>query len=154
MVASLYLLLAFIGLYMFGSAVETSILTNIADQCAGEDCPTTSIVLRFIFMIVLACHIPFIFFSGKEGMLIVIDELDRKTISTALEQKVAYLKLKNQEDRIDSSVNQKDFDISVESEHFRKSNARAETMISHNIPVHKTSQLKPEDSGDSDVVMM
>lgn len=45
-------------------------------------------IVQVSFMIVIACHIPFIFFSGKEGVCIVIDELDRKSISSALWHKL------------------------------------------------------------------
>jgi hypothetical protein len=40
------------------------------------------------FCIVLMCHVPFIFFSGKEALLILVDEIMRKSISNALWHKL------------------------------------------------------------------
>ena len=89
MVGSLYIILALLSIYMFGSGVHSSILEDVADECKeGEKCPWESVVLRFLFLIVVGCHIPFIFFSGKEGVLIIIDEITRRSISKALDQKL------------------------------------------------------------------
>lgn len=43
---------------------------------------------QIAFMVLLSCHIPFIFFAGKEALLLVVDELDRKSISNALWHKL------------------------------------------------------------------
>ena len=92
LVTILYVTLAVISLYTFGSSIGSddtaTILKNLGNECIKDSsCPWESTVLRYIFLVVLACHIPFIFFSGKESLLIIIDELDRKSISKALEFK-------------------------------------------------------------------
>ena len=45
-------------------------------------------VMQFLFLIILACHIPYLFFSGKEALLILIDECMRKSISLTLSKKL------------------------------------------------------------------
>jgi len=45
-------------------------------------------VMQFFFLIILACHIPYLFFSGKEAILIVIDEIMRRSISLVLSKKL------------------------------------------------------------------
>jgi len=44
--------------------------------------------MQFFFLIILACHIPYLFFSGKEAILIVIDEIMRRSISLVLSKKL------------------------------------------------------------------
>ena len=89
LVTFLYITLSVISLYTFGSSIgngdTSTILHNLGKECSDcSSCPWESTVLRFMFLVVLACHIPFAFFSGKESLLIVIDEIDRKSISKAL----------------------------------------------------------------------
>lgn len=45
-------------------------------------------MLRSAFLIVIACHIPFVFFAGKEAFLLIIDELHRKVVSANLEARI------------------------------------------------------------------
>lgn len=102
----LYATLSIIGIYMFGSDIarESTILKNVEEECTfhkEESCPWESIVLRFMFMIVIACHIPFLFFSGKEGVLIIVDEISRKSISRALEMK---MKMMEEEEAVVGNV--------------------------------------------------
>lgn len=84
-----YIAVAVISLIMFGSDIHSSVLINIGDEKMNqgrtfwEGC-----VIQCSFCIVLICHIPFIFFSGKEGLLIMIDETHRKSMSMSLHSKL------------------------------------------------------------------
>ena len=46
-----------------------------------------SYIMQFFFLIILACHIPYLYFSGKEALLIMIDEVMRRSISLVLSKK-------------------------------------------------------------------
>jgi amino acid permease len=77
----IYLIVSFIAIYMFGSAIQSDILQNVGLEGGTWE----AYVLRVAFIIVVACHIPFIFFAGKESFLIIIEELTRKLVSKTLE---------------------------------------------------------------------
>lgn len=72
----LYMGVALISLFMFGECLESSVLLNIGDTInpnTGKEY-WEGYLVQIAFMLVLVCHIPFIFFAGKEGLLIIIDE--------------------------------------------------------------------------------
>ena len=90
----IYLAVSVVSLLMFGYKIESSVLLNIGNEYIDNCIPSGSVkfieayIVQVSFMIVIACHIPFIFFSGKEGLCIIIDEIDRKSISSALWHKL------------------------------------------------------------------
>jgi len=86
---TIYTILAFVSIYMYGTAVNGDVLVNIG-TATGPDGKVywENYLMQFMFLIILACHIPYIFFSGKESLLIIIDESMRRSISLTLSKKL------------------------------------------------------------------
>lgn len=82
-VFSLYVVTATVGIYSFGTKLDTNMLADIGYPYSGKTY-SESYVMQALFLVILSCHIPYCFFSGKESILIIIDELMRKSLSYAL----------------------------------------------------------------------
>jgi len=94
LIGGLYTFLSIPCLFLFGERIDLlggNIMNNVNEEYKIDKTHWEAFVIRFLFMCVLACHIPFIFFSGKEGLLIIIDECDRKSISITLEERARAL---------------------------------------------------------------
>lgn len=66
----IYVSCGILAVYLFGSSTSDNILNNICEQTSF-----LSYFIRAAFLILLACHIPYVFFLGKEGACIVVDEI-------------------------------------------------------------------------------
>jgi hypothetical protein len=84
MTLTIYVAVSFVAIYMFGSAIKSDILENVAMEGGTWE----AYLLRSLFLIVIACHIPFVFFAGKESFLIIIEEASRKIVSRSLEARI------------------------------------------------------------------
>lgn len=78
----IYLTCGIIAVYLFGSSISSDIMTNI-----NEETSFVSYLIRISFMVLLACHIPYVFFLGKEGACVVVDEIMTGSMSKSLEQR-------------------------------------------------------------------
>jgi hypothetical protein len=75
-------------------------------------------------LIIYVFHLPPCFFPGKEAMLIIIDEIDRRSISKALDDRVAMLKESGSVDgqkELEASLDKLDAEHQIENRKTRKS---------------------------------
>ena len=77
---AIYVALSVLSIYTFGSTLKPDIIDNVGEKTTWE-----SIYLRIAFVIVIICHIPYVFFAGKGSFLVLIDEWDRSSISQTLD---------------------------------------------------------------------
>ena len=75
----IYISLGILTIYIFGSSLQSNVLTNV-----DEEQNIYSYIIRITFLVVLACHIPYVFFPTKEGLLIIFDEAENGSMTKAL----------------------------------------------------------------------
>ena len=85
-IISMFALLAvsIIGLLMFGDKIESDLLMNLA-SVEGR----LSLFIRLTYSLVLVFHIPYFFFTMKEFVLVLYDEIKSRSLSSHLEQKLS-----------------------------------------------------------------
>ena len=73
LVSLVYLSVSFFIIYMFGKAVDKVFFENLK----GKDGTITweGVTVRIAYLIIVACHIPYIYFACKEAGLIMVDEI-------------------------------------------------------------------------------
>ena len=74
---SIYLTTGFLALNVFGPNISNNILFNF-NKIDGF----LPMLLQLIFLIVIICHVPYMFLVGKEAVCIVGDEILNKTMSS------------------------------------------------------------------------
>ena len=81
MISIVYLTLACVATYEFGANLTGSVLDVVGQQRHMS----SSYIIRSGYLIGLVCHIPFLFFAGKESFLTLIAESWNKSLSTSIE---------------------------------------------------------------------
>lgn len=104
----LYLATGLIGFLMFGRTVDvdSNIIINVGRQYDQHEKHWESFLLRILFFAIYVFHLPPLFFPGKEALLIIIDEIDRKSVSSNLEERIKLLKEKAENDKYGSQSTQ------------------------------------------------
>ena len=96
----LYSILGIACLFLFGSLIDTLAGSDVMQLIYAENTldrlgkkHPEAYVLRALFIVVLFCHIPFLFFGGKEAALVIVDEINRRSVSNLLKQRMVALNM-------------------------------------------------------------
>jgi len=90
----LYLTVGIVGILEFGRTVgqDSNIINNISlEYRVSNHVHWESFIIRILFLLIYILHLPPAYFPGKEAFLIIIDELNRRSISSALDARVKIL---------------------------------------------------------------
>lgn len=93
----IYFSIAIVSIFLYSTDLYENILDNIQNHF-----DVLSIMVLLMFLITSAIHIPFVFFIGKDNMLVMFDELMRGTYSAKHERSMS-LKENNINDVVTTS---------------------------------------------------
>ena len=71
------------AVYEFGTKIKTNILETVGTTRTHSN---TTMVIEVAYLIGFVCHIPYVFFSGKESFLIMFDEIFTRRLSESIEK--------------------------------------------------------------------
>jgi len=82
-----------LGILIFGKNVTLNagnLISNINEESQVNTGKSLweAYVMRILYFIIVVTHTPPIFFPGKEAVLIMIDEIDRRSISNTLDERI------------------------------------------------------------------
>jgi amino acid permease len=82
-----------LGILIFGKGVilnAGNLISNINEETQVNTGKSgfEAYIMRILYFIIVVTHTPPIFFPGKEAVLIMIDEIDRRSISNTLDERI------------------------------------------------------------------
>lgn len=90
----IYIISGILAVYAFGSHLQTSVLDNI-----GAEESFLGTTVQLLFLLLLICHIPYIFRLVKEGGITCVDEIRHGYLSDSIAKKLQGLPVPSHESR-------------------------------------------------------
>ena len=72
-------------------ASHQNFMNSVNNEYTRDPSHWETYIIRIMFITLIVCHIPFYFFNGKEALLIIVDEIDRKSVSHTLDVRIKML---------------------------------------------------------------
>ncbi len=81
-----YVTFSFLAYYCYGESIQPSIFDNIKSESS-----IGSYITRLLFLVIFICNIPFLFLPAKECILVMIDEIQNRTVSMAIMKSIDHM---------------------------------------------------------------
>ena len=91
--STIFIFTGYTTLFLFGNpmASHQNFMNSVNNEYIIDPSHWETYIIRVMFITLIVCHIPFYFFNGKEALLIIVDEIDRKSVSNTLDVRIKLL---------------------------------------------------------------